>query len=131
MYEVLVEAPFSAAHHLEDYEGRCASVHGHRWKVRLIVRGERTDAEGKLLPAGDLRRLLESLLQRFSGADLNRDPIFAGDNPSAENLASWIHRALRTAPLIARRDPPVRLHVVEVEETPGSVARHLDDGEWD
>lgn len=131
MYEVLVEAPFSAAHHLEDYEGRCARVHGHRWKVRLVVRGERTDTEGKLLPAGDLRRLLESLLQRFAGSDLNSDPLFAGANPSAENIASWIHCALRAAPLIARREPPVHLHAVEVEETPGSVARHLADPEAD
>jgi len=125
MYEIMIEIPFSAAHHLENYAGRCARVHGHCWKVRIFVRGEETNQWGVLVPAGDLRRLLQSILQRFDRSYLNQDPLFSRNNPSAEILASWIYKTLSPAPFLASSSPAVRLDTVEVEETPGSVARHL------
>ncbi len=123
MFEVQVEVPFSAAHHLEGYAGRCARVHGHRWKVRAIVRGVSAGPWGMLVDVRRLRALLESLLQRFEGCDLNLDPLFCGSNPSAENLAAEIYRLLHKAPLVGGYASAAWLQAVEVEETPGSAAR--------
>jgi 6-pyruvoyltetrahydropterin/6-carboxytetrahydropterin synthase len=124
MYEVQVEVPFSAAHHLEGYAGRCARVHGHRWKVRAIVRGRSAGPWGMLVDVRRLRALLESLLQRFEGCDLNLDPLFCGSNPSAENLATEIYRLIHRAPLLGGAVDGAWLQAVEVEETPGSAARY-------
>ena len=33
------EGYFDAAHHLVGYKGKCANVHGHRWKVVVWVDG--------------------------------------------------------------------------------------------
>lgn len=123
MFEVTVEVPFSAAHHLENYDGRCSRVHGHRWKVRAVVRGGDPGPGGMLVDVRRLRGLLESVLDRFEGCDLNLDPLFSGSNPSAENLAGEIYRLLRGAPLIGGCAAGAWLEAVEVEETPGSTAR--------
>ncbi len=124
MFEVQVEVPFSAAHHLEGYAGRCARVHGHRWKVRAIVRGDECGPWGMLVDVRRLRLLLESILQRFEGCDLNLDPLFSGSNPSAENLAGEIYRLIHRAPLVGGSVSGAWLQAVEVEETPGSAARY-------
>jgi 6-pyruvoyltetrahydropterin/6-carboxytetrahydropterin synthase len=125
MFEVTVEVPFSAAHHLENYDGRCSRVHGHRWKVRAVVRGRDAGPGGMLVDVRQLRDLLESVLDRFEGCDLNLDPLFRGSNPSAENLASEIYRLVQGAPLIGGFAPGAWLEAVEVEETPGSSARFV------
>lgn len=124
MFEIQVEVPFSAAHHLEGYAGRCARMHGHRWKVRAFVRGRTPDPWGVLVDVRRLRTLLESILQRFEGCDLNLDPLFYGSNPSAENLATEIYRLIHRAPLVWGSAPRIFLQAVEVEETPGSAARY-------
>lgn len=124
MFEVQVEVPFSAAHHLEGYDGRCARVHGHRWKVRAFVRGHNPGPWGVLVDVRRLRTLLESILQRFEGCDLNLDPLFRGSNPSAENLATEVYRLIHRAPLMESSAPGTYLQAVEVEETPGSAARY-------
>jgi 6-pyruvoyltetrahydropterin/6-carboxytetrahydropterin synthase len=124
MFEVQVEVPFSAAHHLEGYAGRCSRVHGHRWKVRAVVRGEDAGPLGMLVDVRRLRGLLESVLQRFEGCDLNLDPLFRGSNPSAENLATEIYRLIHGAPLMGHNADGAWLEAVEVEETPGSAARY-------
>ena len=124
MYEVQVEVPFSAAHHLDGYAGRCSRVHGHRWKVRAIVRGDTAGPWGMLVDVRRLRGLLGSILQRFEGCDLNQDPLFRGSNPSAENLATEIYRLISRAPLVGGDASRIWLQAVEVEETPGSAARY-------
>ena len=128
MFEVQVEVPFSAAHHLEGYAGRCARVHGHRWKVRAVVRGNSSGPWGMLVDVRRLRALLESILERFEGCDLNLDPLFRGSNPSAENLATEIFRLIHRAPLLGNSAPGAWLQAVEVEETPGSAARYSPPG---
>jgi len=38
MYEVSVEQHFDAAHYLRDYQGKCESLHGHRYQVVAKVK---------------------------------------------------------------------------------------------
>ena len=37
MFKIKVEATFSAAHNLRGYKGKCEELHGHNWKVELVV----------------------------------------------------------------------------------------------
>ena len=50
MFEVRVQADFSAAHFLKDYNGKCENLHGHNYKVFAHVKGEVLN-EGGMLPA--------------------------------------------------------------------------------
>ena len=40
MYSLTTEASFDAAHFLTNYIGKCANIHGHRWRVVLTINGD-------------------------------------------------------------------------------------------
>ena len=90
MYRISAENEFSSAHHLREYPGKCASLHGHNWKVRLTVRTNVLDGRGMGLDFGSLKRLLAGLIARFDHVDLNAVPPFDVLNPTAENIARTI-----------------------------------------
>lgn len=90
MYRIIVEDDFSSAHRLREYEGKCSSLHGHNWKVRLTVRATELDQRGITMDFGKLKKLLASLLSRFDHTDLNQVAPFDEINPTAENIARTV-----------------------------------------
>ncbi len=90
MYRITVEDDFSSAHRLREYQGKCSSLHGHNWKVRLTVRARELDDRGITIDFGKLKKLLASLVSRFDHVDLNQIPPFDRLNPTAENIARTI-----------------------------------------
>ena len=90
MYRISVDGEFSSAHSLRDYPGKCAGVHGHNWKVRLTVRADVLDGRGMAVDFGNLKALLEEVLEPLDHRDLNQVPPFETLNPTAENLARVI-----------------------------------------
>jgi len=91
MYEVSVEATFSAAHNLRDYHGRCENLHGHNYKVLVVAAGQELDQTGLLYDFADLKRALRAVVGELDHKYLNELPPFDRLNPSAENLARYIH----------------------------------------
>ena len=95
MFEVAVESGFSAAHRLRDYEGACERLHGHNYRVAVTVRGE-TSPPGMVADFKELKAALARVLDRLDHAYLNEDVADFGEgklNPTAENIAKWIHDA--------------------------------------
>ena len=90
MYRIIVEDDFSSAHRLREYEGKCSSLHGHNWKVRLTVRATELDRRGITMDFGKLKKLLASLLSSFDHTDLNQVAPFDEINPTAENIARTV-----------------------------------------
>ena len=37
MFELIVETDFAAAHNLREYQGQCERLHGHNWKVQVVL----------------------------------------------------------------------------------------------
>lgn len=48
MYTLKTEHSFDSAHFLSGYEGKCANIHGHRWRVIIEVMGEKVEAKGQI-----------------------------------------------------------------------------------
>jgi 6-pyruvoyltetrahydropterin/6-carboxytetrahydropterin synthase len=96
MYRLSVEGEFSSAHSLRDYSGKCAKVHGHNWKVRLIVCTDKLDERGMAVDFGNLKALLDEVITPFDHVDLNRVAPFDSLNPTAENLARVIFEKVET-----------------------------------
>ena len=46
MYELKVETDFAAAHQLTMVGEKCENLHGHNWKIEVIVAGETLDEGG-------------------------------------------------------------------------------------
>jgi 6-pyruvoyltetrahydropterin/6-carboxytetrahydropterin synthase len=122
MYTLRVESDFAAAHFLSRYRGKCESLHGHNYRVRLWVRGETLDGGGMLADFGALKRILRGICGTLDHGNLNDLPVFEND-PSAERIARYIYGEAE------RRFPeegldPALLDAVEVYETPLTMARY-------
>jgi len=48
-YEAAVIKTFSSAHALRGYKGKCENLHGHNWKVKIAVSGDKLGPAGMLL----------------------------------------------------------------------------------
>lgn len=94
MHYLQVEGDFAAAHQLREYKGKCENLHGHNWRVRLRVRGNRLDPLGMLMDFGDLKAKLKACLEELDHSFLNCSPPFDTVNPTSENLASHIFRRI-------------------------------------
>ena len=95
MYEVRVEAEFSAAHFLRDYDGKCENLHGHNYKVFVHVRGAFLNDGGMLLDFAKLKKALRFVCSILDHTNLNDMAVF-DQNPSAERIAKYIYDALIT-----------------------------------
>lgn len=89
MFEVRVEADFSAAHFLQDYNGKCENLHGHNYKVYAHVRGNVLNEGGMLLDFSKLKTVLRKCCKTLDHTNLN-DISFFNQNPSAEKIALYI-----------------------------------------
>ncbi len=114
MYEIIVTQYFDAAHYLRGYKGKCENVHGHRYRVVAKVSAAKLNEIGLAYDFTDLKRYLKEILERYDHTCLNDLPEFGKINPSAENIAAAVYKALKKK--LAKG--PVTLKSVEAWETP-------------
>ena len=114
MYEISVEKYFDAAHFLRGYQGKCESMHGHRYRVVAGVEASRLDDIGLAYDFTELKKHLNDIIARFDHTCLNDVPPFDKINPSAENIAATIYAELKKKLASA----PVTLAAVEAWESP-------------
>ena len=82
---------FDAAHTLPGHNGKCKHLHGHTYKLEVVIKGE-TGKDGMILDFGELKKTVkEDVLNELDHTNLNE--IF--DNPTAENMAQWIFNKLK------------------------------------
>jgi 6-pyruvoyltetrahydropterin/6-carboxytetrahydropterin synthase len=94
VYRLKVIQSFSAAHFLRDYEGPCARMHGHDYKVEVEIASHTLLPNGLAIDASDIKRELEKLIAYVDHRCLNDLPPFTEMNPSAENIAGWFFEEL-------------------------------------
>jgi 6-pyruvoyltetrahydropterin/6-carboxytetrahydropterin synthase len=119
MYELTVEATFSAAHAIL-IAGEREPLHGHDWHVTACVAGETLDPEGLLIDFHALEESLSAILRPFRNANLNDAPPFDRTNPTAENVARFIALSLaERARMPGEGGRNTRVAWVRVTEAPG------------
>ena len=89
MYEIYVAAQFEAAHRLVGDFGPATRMHGHTYRMEVIVRGEHLKDDGTLYDIGQLRPAVEELAASLHYRDLNEVPDLAGMNTTAEVVAHY------------------------------------------
>ncbi|WP_010498595.1 6-carboxytetrahydropterin synthase QueD [Paenibacillus elgii] len=120
--EVLVskEFTFDSAHHLHCYEGKCKSLHGHTYKLQVVMRGK-VDDRGITIDFADIKRIAkERIIDRLDHRYLNE--VLPPMNTTAENMVVWMYEQLREALRSEGLFPAVRLEEVRLWETPTSYA---------
>jgi len=96
MYRLRIKSHFDAAHKLIDYEGKCAELHGHTWKVEVYVVGEKIDSVGILVDFSILEEKLNKIIERLDHKFLN--DLKEIGNPTCENLSKYIFQNLKGLP---------------------------------
>ena len=122
MYQVRVEAEFSAAHFLSHYHGKCEKLHGHNYRVRLWLKGEKLDSGGMLADFSLLKKALNEAIAVLDHSNLNDMEIFQND-PSAERIAKFIFDAVKEKFPALGIDTAL-LFAVDVFENARSMARY-------
>ena len=94
MYEVKIVTQFAAAHRLENFNGKCESLHGHNWKVEVFLVGKALDGAGLLMDFGVVKARTKQVLEEIDHKYLNELAAFQDRNPSSENLACYLYERL-------------------------------------
>jgi 6-pyruvoyltetrahydropterin/6-carboxytetrahydropterin synthase len=89
MYEIYVAARFEAAHRLVGDFGPATRMHGHTYRMEVILRGQHLADDGTLYDIGELGQAVEGLAGSMHYRDLNEVPGLAGVNTTAEAVASY------------------------------------------
>jgi 6-pyruvoyltetrahydropterin/6-carboxytetrahydropterin synthase len=114
MYEVSVEQTFAAGHALRNYKGKCENVHGHNFKVRVVIEGEKLDDAGLLVDFLDVKAAMQEIVTRLDHVFLNDIAPFDVKNPSAENIAEYFYTEMART---LKSTVSVRVQEVKVWET--------------
>ncbi|SMB91725.1 6-pyruvoyltetrahydropterin/6-carboxytetrahydropterin synthase [Thermanaeromonas toyohensis ToBE] len=112
---------FEAAHRLEGYNGDCARLHGHTYRLEVTVKGP-VKADGMVIDFSQLKALVEErIIQRIDHQYLNELFPF---NPTCENLLLHFWRELEEALKIL---PHLTLKRLVLWESPFAYAEMEDD----
>ena len=103
------EFTFDAAHNLIHYHGKCEALHGHTYRLAVVLEGE-PDEEGMILDFCELSSVVKDrVISRLDHVYINN----IIEQPTAENIALWVWKEIED---LVRR-PNCRLSFVEVWET--------------
>ena len=93
--EIFKEFTFEAAHRLPNVPPghKCARLHGHSFRVTIHVDGRVGTETGWVMDFGDIKQAFQPLLDQLDHYYLNE--IDGLENPTSENLASWIWTRLQ------------------------------------
>jgi len=94
MFELKVIADFAAAHRLRNFRGNCEKLHGHNWKVEVILSGDKLNEAGLLIDFREVKEATDRILKELDHSFLNDLPQFKNENPSSENIAAYLFEKL-------------------------------------
>lgn len=80
---------FEAAHLLPFHNGKCRNLHGHSWKLTVIIKGQKTDLiKGILTDYGQIGELVKPIIEQYLDHQyLNQSLVM--ESPTSENIAIW------------------------------------------
>ena len=84
------EFNFDAAHNLIHYHGKCERLHGHTYKLKIVLEGRPND-EGMIMDFCEISDIVKNnIISKLDHSYIN-DFI---EQPSAENISIWIWHEL-------------------------------------
>lgn len=129
MNYIQTEASYDAAHFLTNYDGKCRNIHGHRFRVKIEIKGELTN--GMLVDFTELKKDLKNLVDYFDHTfiveensikplllKMLKEDFLIREVPfrtTAENFSKYFYDKLKEK---------YNVSFVEVYETPTNCARY-------
>lgn len=140
MYILKIEHSFDSAHFLKNYNGKCANIHGHRWKIEVEVQANQLinggQLDGMVEDFGVLKKDLKNMIDFYDHAliieknslrdltlkCLKEDGfriIFLDFRPTAENFAKFFYYKIKELGFNTKK--------VTVYETPNNSAAYMEE----
>ena len=137
MNKLITSAAFDSAHFLAGYNGKCANIHGHRWKAEVTICGDELISEGEkrgmLIDFADLKKAVRALADKldhtliYEAGSLKPATLAALNDegfaltqvpfrPTAENFARFFYDELSKEGL--------NVSSVKIYETPDNCAEY-------
>lgn len=123
LYTLKVVSDFASAHTLTGYPGACSRMHGHNWKVEMEVQARQLDDIGMGMDFKAIKLATRQVTDALDHRYLNEIPPFDKVNPTAENIAAYIYRA------VGRKlnNERVRVSAVTLWETERACVRYTEE----
>ena len=91
--KIAKEFTFDAAHFLKDYHGKCENLHGHTYRMRVTIEGER-QPNGLVVDFAEIKKIVnEKVIDKWDHTNIN-DTL---EHASAENMCAWAWEQLESA----------------------------------
>jgi len=94
MYRLSTQFSISAAHYLNKYDGDCARLHGHNWKIKVEVTAQELDETGMAMDFKDLKEISWAAICKYDHQVFNEVKPFDSINPTAENIAHHFYQQI-------------------------------------
>ncbi|MHC1610009.1 MAG: 6-carboxytetrahydropterin synthase QueD [Candidatus Methanospirareceae archaeon] len=105
-----VSADFSAAHSLPRHPGRCKELHGHTYRVDVVVEGEKKGDTECVADFAEVRAVVEDVIGLLDHKHLNEVISY----PTSENIALFLKAELEKR--LKETNLGVTLHSIRVWE---------------
>ena len=122
LFEVKIIRSFGAAHNLKDFRGKCENLHGHNWKIEVVLRGKSLEANGILVDFGEVKAATKEAVEEVDHKYLNELPFFSQNNPSSENIARFLFKKLS----VKLNTENIWLHSVSAWESDDACATYME-----
>jgi len=86
-----VSEKFDSSHQLNDYEGKCARLHGHTWKIEVHIAVSEIQPNGISIDFGEVKAYLRDFLPDHH----NLNDHLNMRHPTAENLVLYFYREIK------------------------------------
>ena len=118
--KVAKEYAFSASHFIPNHPGKCANLHGHNYKVRVIVDGPTNPTTGMVIDFYDIDAYVKPLVDILDHNGNVNDHL-DGALSTAENIAKWFWlklgaMVLAVSPGPLFKQPSLTVRVYETEK---------------
>jgi 6-pyruvoyltetrahydropterin/6-carboxytetrahydropterin synthase len=123
MFEITIIKAFSAAHRLAEIGGKCEELHGHNFKVEVTVGAPNLNSDGILIDFRLVKKWLNNILDKMDHQPLNDLPLFAGKNPSSENIAYCVYQEMQ----IRTKDAGIKMLRVKVWESENAAVTYTGE----
>ncbi len=122
-YTLKIVTDFAAAHTLRNYPGDCSKLHGHNWKVEAEVTATALNEVGIGIDFKEIRKTTNTICDRLDHTYLNELSPFDTINPTAENIAAYIYKALAEQ----LNGDTISVSAITIWETERACVRYSED----
>lgn len=120
MYELSIKGDFASSHSLRGHSGKCKNLHGHTWKVKVVIEGKQLNDIGMVADFAFIKRHLKIFLSKLDHTHLNDLDFFKKINPTSENLAKYIYDEF------SKMCQPLKIREVQVLESDSTSVTYFE-----